>query len=74
MRKETNLIPDVRREHDHWWEQGACYRTFDVRFFGTKEQRKEVKEEFCNGCVVKGLCVESKEHYGVWGGTLGRGA
>ncbi len=54
---------------DQWWRRGACYQTFDLRFFGSDTERAQVRVEYClECCVVKQCYVKGLgEKTGVWG-------
>ena len=58
-------------DRDRWWERGACYRSFDLRFHGSYAERKEIIAEFCDHCTVNAECRDyAKAHgddLGVWG-------
>ncbi|MFE7461779.1 WhiB family transcriptional regulator [Streptomyces sp. NPDC057554] len=57
---------------EQWWEAGAC-RGHDLRVFFEKPV---VAKKVCAGCQVRERCLtyalDTKEWYGVWGGTSGR--
>ncbi|MCA9345602.1 WhiB family transcriptional regulator [Candidatus Saccharibacteria bacterium] len=56
-----------------WHIKAACDGTFDDRPFDShlREQKAFIKE-FCDGCVVRDLClldaIENDNPPGVWGG------
>ena len=59
-----------------WWLRGRCYESYDLRFFGSKQERRAVAAELCADCAVKVECAGTAnlvgERHGVWGGRVGR--
>ena len=58
---------------DRWWRRGACYSSFDLRCFGSRNERKQFRDEYCTKCTVKAECAAAGDGLGVRGGEIGRG-
>lgn len=62
-------LPD--EEDRHWKEYGACYRSFNPRFFPETYGGKSAIA-VCKTCDVEALCLDyairTNQHHGVWGG------
>ena len=63
-------------EEDQWQERALCAQTDPEAFFPEKGGSTREAKRICQGCEVKGMCLEyalaNDERFGIWGGLSER--
>ena len=75
----TNVLvslPDGDDEEMSWQERALCAQTDPEAFFPEKGGSTREAKRICQGCEVKGECLEyalhNDERFGIWGGLSER--
>ncbi|TCP49238.1 transcription factor WhiB [Tamaricihabitans halophyticus] len=76
--KEFDLLTDLFESPDEqeWQERALCAQTDPEAFFPEKGGSTREAKRICQGCEVRGECLEyalaHDERFGIWGGLSER--